>query len=49
MVGRINRVSGDSSDILLSVDPRSAIDVITGFGCKPNHVYFDRFVPSGSA
>jgi rod shape-determining protein MreC len=28
VVGRINRVSGDSSDILLSVDPRSAIDVI---------------------
>lgn len=28
VVGRVNRVSGDSSDILLSVDPRSAIDVI---------------------
>jgi rod shape-determining protein MreC len=28
VVGRVNRVAGDSSDILLSVDPRSAIDVI---------------------
>jgi rod shape-determining protein MreC len=28
VVGRINRVAGGSSDILLSVDPRSAIDVI---------------------
>src|SRR5262245_27699128 len=28
VVGRINRVAGDSSDILLSVDPRSAIDVL---------------------
>jgi rod shape-determining protein MreC len=28
VVGRINRVAGDSSDIMLSVDPRSAIDVI---------------------
>jgi rod shape-determining protein MreC len=28
VVGRINRVAGDSSDILLSVDPHSAIDVI---------------------
>lgn len=28
VVGRISRVSGDSSDIMLSVDPRSAIDVI---------------------
>jgi rod shape-determining protein MreC len=28
VVGRVNRVSGDSSDILLSVDPSSAIDVI---------------------
>lgn len=28
VVGRINRVSGDSSDIMLSVDPRSAIDVL---------------------
>jgi rod shape-determining protein MreC len=28
VVGRVSRVAGDSSDILLSVDPRSAIDVI---------------------
>jgi len=28
VVGRINRVAGDTSDILLSVDPRSAIDVV---------------------
>ncbi|HEX7599510.1 MAG TPA: rod shape-determining protein MreC, partial [Polyangia bacterium] len=28
VVGRINRVAGDASDILLSVDPRSAIDVV---------------------
>jgi rod shape-determining protein MreC len=28
VVGRISRVAGESSDILLSVDPRSAIDVI---------------------
>ena len=28
VVGRINRTSGDTSDILLSVDPRSAIDVV---------------------
>jgi rod shape-determining protein MreC len=28
VVGRINRVAGSSSDILLSVDPRSSIDVI---------------------
>jgi rod shape-determining protein MreC len=28
VVGRINRVGGDSSDIMLSVDPRSAIDVL---------------------
>lgn len=28
VVGRINRASGDSSDIMLSVDPRSAIDVV---------------------
>jgi rod shape-determining protein MreC len=28
VVGRVNRVAGDSSDILLSVDPSSAIDVI---------------------
>jgi rod shape-determining protein MreC len=28
VVGRINRVAGNSSDILLSVDPHSAIDVI---------------------
>ncbi len=28
VVGRINRVSGDTSDIMLSVDPRSAIDVV---------------------
>lgn len=28
VVGRINRVAGASSDILLSVDPRSAIDVV---------------------
>jgi rod shape-determining protein MreC len=27
VVGRINRVSGDTSDILLAVDPRSSIDV----------------------
>jgi rod shape-determining protein MreC len=28
VVGRINRTSGETSDILLSVDPRSAIDVV---------------------
>lgn len=28
VVGRVNSVSGETSDILLSVDPRSAIDVI---------------------
>lgn len=28
VVGRINRVSGDTSDILLSVDSRSAIDIV---------------------
>jgi len=28
VVGRINRAAGDTSDILLSVDPRSAIDII---------------------
>jgi rod shape-determining protein MreC len=28
VVGRINRSSGDTSDIMLSVDPRSAIDVV---------------------
>jgi rod shape-determining protein MreC len=28
VVGRINRSAGDTSDILLSVDPRSAIDVV---------------------
>ena len=28
VVGRINRVSGQSADILLAVDPRSAIDVV---------------------
>ncbi len=28
VVGRVNRVSGKSSDILLLVDPRSAIDVV---------------------
>jgi rod shape-determining protein MreC len=28
VVGRINRVGGDNSDIMLSVDPRSAIDVL---------------------
>jgi rod shape-determining protein MreC len=28
VVGRINRTTGDTSDILLSVDPRSAIDVV---------------------
>lgn len=28
VVGRINRVNGSDSDILLSVDPRSAIDVL---------------------
>ncbi len=28
VVGRINRVSGDTSDIQLAVDPRSAIDVV---------------------
>jgi rod shape-determining protein MreC len=28
VVGRINRASGDTSDILLSVDPRSAIDIV---------------------
>jgi len=28
VVGRINRTSGKTSDILLSVDPRSAIDVV---------------------
>jgi rod shape-determining protein MreC len=28
VVGRINRSSGETSDILLSVDPRSAIDVV---------------------
>jgi rod shape-determining protein MreC len=28
VVGRINRTSGETSDIMLSVDPRSAIDVV---------------------
>src|SRR5450759_2191956 len=28
VVGRINRTSGETSDIILSVDPRSAIDVV---------------------
>ena len=28
VVGRINRTSGDTSDIMLSVDPRSAIDIV---------------------
>lgn len=28
VVGRINRVSGQTSDIMLSVDPRSAIDIV---------------------
>jgi rod shape-determining protein MreC len=28
VVGRINRTAGETSDILLSVDPRSAIDVV---------------------
>jgi rod shape-determining protein MreC len=28
VVGRINRVSGETSDIMLSVDPRSAIDIV---------------------
>ncbi len=28
VVGRINRASGETSDIMLSVDPRSAIDVV---------------------
>lgn len=28
VVGRINRTSGETSDILLTVDPRSAIDVV---------------------
>jgi rod shape-determining protein MreC len=28
VVGRINRTAGDSSDIMLSVDPRSAIDIV---------------------
>ena len=28
VVGRINRVSGGSSDVMLLVDPRSAIDVL---------------------
>jgi rod shape-determining protein MreC len=28
VVGRINRTSGETSDIVLSVDPRSAIDVV---------------------
>jgi rod shape-determining protein MreC len=28
VVGRINRTAGDTSDILLSVDPRSAIDIV---------------------
>jgi rod shape-determining protein MreC len=28
VVGRINRVSSDTSDIMLSVDPRSAIDIV---------------------
>jgi len=28
VVGRINRTSGDSSDVMLSVDPRSAIDIV---------------------
>ncbi len=28
VVGRINRTSGETSDILLSVDPRSAIDIV---------------------
>ncbi|MGD0837038.1 MAG: rod shape-determining protein MreC [Polyangia bacterium] len=28
VVGRINRTSGETSDILLAVDPRSAIDVV---------------------
>ena len=28
VVGRINRVSGKSSDVMLLVDPRSAIDVL---------------------
>jgi rod shape-determining protein MreC len=28
VVGRINRVSGDTSDIMLSVDSRSAIDIV---------------------
>jgi rod shape-determining protein MreC len=28
VVGRINRTSGETSDIILSVDPRSAIDIV---------------------
>jgi len=28
VVGRINRTSGETSDIMLSVDPRSAIDIV---------------------
>ena len=28
VVGRINRASGETSDIMLSVDPRSAIDIV---------------------
>jgi rod shape-determining protein MreC len=28
VVGRINRATGDTSDILLAVDPRSAIDIV---------------------
>jgi rod shape-determining protein MreC len=28
VVGRINRAAGDTSDIMLSVDPRSAIDIV---------------------